>query len=285
VLALAIGLVVIRVLEKNYRSALSDFRPAPISRLSKYPVETGIAELSDISFLTTGGLKIQGWYVPSKNHAAVIVVAGANVDRSFLLPEIRILSGAGFGVLSFDWPGSGASEGEVHWGKNEREALVAAIDWIGARSDVDPQKIGGFGHSMGGYVMAQVTAVDLRINAAILAAAPPSYEEYIRWGHRQWGVLSEFPARYAVKQSRMPLDELVPKDVVRLISPRPLLILGGSLDPEVPQFMTEELYHSANDPKSLWIIEGATHTGYSEVSPQYPNRLIDFFNRTLLLQK
>jgi len=62
-----------------------------------------------------------------------------------------------------------------------------------------------------------------------------------------------------------------------------VFIMGGNLDPEVPQFMTQELYDSANDPKALWVIDGATHSGYLKVAPQeYPNRLVEFFSRTLL---
>jgi dipeptidyl aminopeptidase/acylaminoacyl peptidase len=201
-----------------------------------------------------------------------------------MLPEIRILSAAGFGVLAFDWPGDGASEGEALWGPVDRQALAAAIDWLSARPDVDPRRLGGLGFSIGGYVMAQVAAKDPRLRAVVLLATPTDYAELTHWQHRQWGLLSELPAELALRRSGMRTADLRPIDVLGEIAPRPLMLVRGSADDIVPEYMTRALYAAARAPKSLWIIPGAKHGGYAQAAPsEYRSRLVQFFSDNLAI--
>jgi uncharacterized protein len=148
------------VARSSYRIATHDFEPWPGSAILKHPEEIGVAGLTPVSFVSGGGAKLAAWYVPSKNRAAVVLAHGTNADRSALLPELRILANAGFGVLAFDWPGDGESTGHIEWGQEEQDALRAALGWLTMQHDIDPQRIGGFGFSMGGYTLAQVAAQD-----------------------------------------------------------------------------------------------------------------------------
>ena len=268
---------------RNYRSAQQDFYPAPQSELSLHPELTNVSGLVNVAFFTQQRQRICGWYVPSKNHAAIILTTGTNNDRSELLAEIRILTTAGFAVLAFDWPGSGASSGEVHWSDGERQALVASIDWLSTQSGIDPHRIGALGLSMGGYITAQVAANDTRLSAIVLAAAPADFMEYISWSHSHWGWLSMSPAKFAVRRASNALSDIQPLNVVAHISPRPLLIIGGALDTTVPVSMDIELFRAANQPKSLWIIPAASHLGYMQIAPvEYSSRLIAFFTNALV---
>src|SRR5438477_8265173 len=96
-----------RIVSASYRTTLLDFEPWPASEQLLHPEQTGIAGIQSVDFLTGAGIRIAGWYVPSRNRAAVIVTHGSNADRSSMLPEIRNLAAEGFGVLAFDWPGDG----------------------------------------------------------------------------------------------------------------------------------------------------------------------------------
>ena len=76
------------------------------------------------SFTTTDGLRLEGWFVPSRNGATVIVVPG----RSGPQKQTRMLVRHGYGVLLFDRRGEGASEGDPNifgWG-GERDLHAAA---------------------------------------------------------------------------------------------------------------------------------------------------------------
>jgi dipeptidyl aminopeptidase/acylaminoacyl peptidase len=267
---------------RNYRIVASDFDPTPIAELSKHPERTGIYNLQEVSFASIDGIRLAGWYVPSQNRAAVVLTHGTSADRSSMLAETRILSNAGFGVLAFDWPGVGASQGTIGWSHSERSALHAAVSWLAERADVDANKIGGLGFSMGGYIMAQVAAEDTRLRAVVLAAAPPNYAELIHWHNRKWGPLSKLPGDWALAHFAWSRTDAQPIELVQKIAPRPVLILGGDADATVPEFMTRELYLAARAPKSLWIVPHANHGNYANADPkEYEQRLASFFTRYL----
>jgi alpha/beta superfamily hydrolase len=68
--------------------------------------------------------------------------------RSGQQEHVRILARHGYGVLIFDPRGTGESEGDPYrWG-GERD-VKAALNYLRGRPDVDPQRIGGLGLSLG----------------------------------------------------------------------------------------------------------------------------------------
>jgi uncharacterized protein len=283
-LALA-AIFAVTVAYRNYRAARLDFEPWPMSAGLRHPESAGVPNLQLVSFRSTDGLRIAGWYAPSRNRAAIVVSHGTNADRSSMLPELRLLAAAGFGVLAFDWPGDGDSEGrgDIHYGPIERHALTAALSWVAARPEVDPNRIGGLGFSIGGFLMTQVAALDPRLRAVVIEAAPPDYEEYLRRLHRRWSFLSEWPAYWAVRNTGLVPGRMSPREVIGEISPRPILIIGGALDEAVSPAMVNELYAAAREPKSLWMVSGAHHGGYWQVDAEdYRRHLIGFFNTGLL---
>lgn len=271
------------VVFRNYQAVMAEFASEPAAEISQHPERVNIRGLEQVSLMTQNGIRIAGWYAPSRNKAAVVIVHGTNADRSSMLAETQILADDGFGVLAIDWPGCGGSSGTLHWNAEERGALESAVSWVTMRNDVSPDKIGGLGFSMGAYTLAQVAATDKRIHAVVLEAAPPDFLEYVHWGHHRWGVVSEFGARLGLLHSHMPIRELRPIDVIKRISPRRLLLIGGDEDTVVPAYMVRELYKASQSPVSLWIVKGATHGGYLQAAPsQYPLRLTQFFESSLL---
>ncbi len=109
----------------------------------------------DVSFTTSDGLELEGWYVPSKNRAAVIAFPG----RSGPQRPARMLARHGYGVLLFDRRGEGESEGDPNafgW-KGERD-VRAAVAFLQSRPDVDPDRIGAIGLSVGGEMLIEAGA-------------------------------------------------------------------------------------------------------------------------------
>lgn len=281
VLAVLAGLA--RIALHSYEVVADDFDQSPPLPLLQHPEQVGIEPLESVRFPGDNGTHLAAWYAPSKNRAAVILVHGTNTDRSSMVPEMKILSAAGFGVLAFDWPGHGGSEGSIRWSTPERDALTAAINWVAARQDVDPQRVGGLGFSMGAYLMAQVAATDQRLRAVMLLAVPSDYTDLTHWQHRKWSVFSELPATLALHSFWNPDEEPRPIDVIARISPRALELIRGSNDQVVPDYMIQALYAAAGPPKSLWIVPGANHGGYAAVAPvEYPARVVKFFSENLL---
>lgn len=236
-----------------------------------------IPGLADVSFSTPAGTTLRGVFAPPRNGAAVILTHGSLGEHSDLMPEARLLSGAGFGVLAFDWPGHGESDGGIEWGAGERSALSSAIAWLSAQPGVDAARIGVFGFSMGGHTVTQVAAQDTRLRAVAIAGTPPDPLVHLHWEYRHLGALRRLPARLALVVSGMKTDEQVPEQVIGQIAPRPVLLVAGKDDELVPTWMTERLFAAANEPKTLMVVPRAGHGGYSEASPEYSQGLLRFF--------
>ena len=113
------------------------------------------APYEDVQFTTSDGFLLKGWYVPSKNRAAVISFPGRSGTRL----QARMLARHGYGVLLFDRRGEGESEGDwnVFGWQGERD-LHAAVAFLQGRSDVDPERIGGIGRSVGGEMLIEAAA-------------------------------------------------------------------------------------------------------------------------------
>ena len=109
----------------------------------------------DVSFTTSDGLELHGWFVPSRNGATVIAFPGRKGPQA----AARMLIRHGYGVLLFDRRGEGESDGDPNgWGWGGDRDLQAAIAYLRARPDVDPDRIGGLGLSVGGELMIETAA-------------------------------------------------------------------------------------------------------------------------------
>ena len=87
------------------------------------PDQLGVPH-EDVNFATRDGLELEGWYVPSRNGAAVIAFPGRNGPQA----QARMLARHGYGVLLFDRRGEGRSEGEPNsWGWGGERDIKAAI--------------------------------------------------------------------------------------------------------------------------------------------------------------
>jgi dipeptidyl aminopeptidase/acylaminoacyl peptidase len=267
---------------RSYQSARYLAEATSPSVLLKDPAGTGVPPLQSISF-DYQGLRIAGWYVPSRNRAAVVLCHGVHTDRAAMLPEIRLLAQAGFGVLAFDWPGLGESQGAIRWDSQAKHALTAAIDWLTGKAQIDANRIGGLGFSIGGFVMTQVAAEDTRLRAVVIESAATEFDTYMRIHYSKWGPLSLWPARLAVRQAGVFEAGNSAIGHIAEIAPRAVFIIGQTDDPNVPGSMVEALAAAARSPKQLWLISGSQHGQYEQVAgTEYPQRLAAFFAANLI---
>ncbi len=267
---------------RSYRAARALIEPGPVSALLTDPGGADIERLESVSFESRGS-QLAGWYVPSKNRAAVVVTHGVYSDRSSMLTEMRALAAADFGVLAFDWPGLGMSGGPIRWDAEAKDALGAAIDWLAARPDVDGTRIGGLGFSIGGFVLTQVAAKDARVRAVVIESAATEFGTYIDYHFSKWGFISNWPARRALRNSGLFSAGNSALRHIAEISPRPLLLIGETNDPMVPAWMMQKFDDAARPPKQLWLIDGAQHGMFAQsAGSEYGHRLQAFFEEHLL---
>jgi len=134
----------------------------------------------DVSF-DSKGLKCRGWlYLPDDIEAAekmptIVMAHGFSAVKEQVLPEFaeRFVN-AGLAVLVFDYRYFGDSEGEPRCQLFPLEMVEDyrnAITWVCEQPHVDPDRIGVWGTSFSGGLVAYVGTFDRRVRA-IVAQVP-----------------------------------------------------------------------------------------------------------------
>jgi alpha-beta hydrolase superfamily lysophospholipase len=77
-------------------------------------------------------------------------------------------------------------------------------------------------------------------------------------------------------------EDVRPEAVVDRIAPRPLLVIHGTDDQRITESQVRRLFASAEEPKTLWLVEGATHKGIRDpVLDLLAPDVIDFLDKAL----
>ncbi|MDX9954512.1 MAG: alpha/beta hydrolase, partial [Anaerolineae bacterium] len=111
------------------------------------PTDYGLP-YEEVMVTTADGLSLVGWFIPSENGATVIAQHGYHGNRDNLLHDASMLHRHGYAVLLSTFRAHDLSEGEIiTFGAKEVQDLEAWHQYLLARPDVDPARIGILGES------------------------------------------------------------------------------------------------------------------------------------------
>ena len=226
------------------------------------------AAYEEVAFETSDGLTLKGWYVPSKNGAAVISFPG----RKGTQKPARMLARHGYGVLVFDRRGEGESDGEPDafgWG-GDRD-VKAAVDFLQARPDIERDQIGGIGLSVGGEMMLEAAAEDHDLKAVVSDGAGArafsdsldELEDVKGMGPADKALNTVGAVRtgaMSVLTSEPPAANL--KTLVGRIAPRPVMFIAAP-NSNHGEELNRGFYAAAHAPKTLWELPEASHVAAS----------------------
>lgn len=216
----------------------------PDRELLATPADFGL-EFEEVSFQTTDGVTLHGWFVPGPGEVTWLWFHGNAGNISHRLENLLLIQQRlGVNVLLFDYRGYGRSSGRPSVDGTYRDA-EAAFKYLSSRPDIDPQKIVFFGRSMGGAV-----AVDLATK------------------HEPYGMILESPFTSLADMAKrafpfLPVGFLV-RDKYDSVSrikniSAPLIVLHGDRDDTVPIELGRSLFEAADEPKTFYTIVGAGH--------------------------
>ena len=254
-----------------------------VSRAEVPPADLG-APYENVEFTTSDGLLLKGWYIRSQNGAAVISFPGRAASQK----RAKMLARHGYGVLLFDRRGEGESDGDPNllgW-QGERD-IHAAVAFLQHRPDVDSQRIGGIGLSVGGEMMIEAAAESTALKAIVSegGSARSVRDELANPGTPWQEVIGTgvATAATAVFTSNLPpasLKSLVPK-----IAPRSVFFIYGERGQPAEKPANEAFYAAARGPKAIWKVPDSKHMGGIEARPaEYERRVVGFFDQALLDQ-
>ena len=278
ILALAVALYFgLPLWEANRRMHPGRF---PIGSVS--PADLGL-RYSDAVLSTSDGLVLRGWYVPSTNGAAVVLLHAFNGNRTGTIYHAALLANHGYGVLLYDTRSQGESEGGLYaWGWDAHWDVIAALDYLQEQPNLDPDRIGVLGLSAGGGIALRAAAETDHISAVVaegcgwptlqdwrIAAEPhdvvwvPGIWAMYRYVEVATGVRNPVPVRQAVSR----------------IAPRPVMLMAAGED----RVTSQGYFDAAGEPKAFWDRDEPGHIDALFRHPEeYEQRVVGFFDRALL---
>lgn len=184
---------------------------------------------------------------------AYLYCAGGPADKPSVLllhgytPDTLELSALGKKLAEFGWAavvlearGRGMSEGDCDDVNGYVRDAVTALKYMRILG-VDRSRMFVVGQSLGSGVAILCGALDREVAGVVALHA---FDEF---GPDALGGPMGDP------------DARRPVDVVKSISPRPLLIIAGDRDTIIPYESAVRLYEAAGDPKRMLTVRGGTH--------------------------
>ncbi len=241
-------------------------------------------DFREVTFKSRDGLTLFGRFHPGRNEATILLLHGLGGTNSNMLIYAEFLANAGYGVFMIDLRAHGSSDGDTStYGLREADDAAGAVDYLLTRVDVNGQKIGALGISMGAQAALRGALKTDRIRALVLEGLGPSIlsdhgkkpDSLMRW--------LNYPSKwlyYQLYQFMTRVKDLGVLEVIGKIAPRPiLLIASGTKD----IYLNNLFYQAANEPKELWALpHGEYGAAILQDSRTYMQRVVEFFNKALL---
>ena len=246
-------------------------------RTAEPPTALGMAYES-VTVPTSDGLELTASYVPSKNGAAVVVYPGLSA-----VEEAAMMARHGYGVLLLDPRGQGGSEGDIVRWQGDRD-LNAGAKYLQSRPDVDDARIAGFGSSVGGEQLLEAAAQSTAFRAVVSEGAGERVGEMDASGFEKvtaTPLMAIMTAAVTVFGNDGPPPAIV--DRIGRIAPRPVFLIYAEPGMGGEDYRQPQYYAAAGEPKQMWKVPGASHTGGIDAQPaEFERRVIEFLDRALL---
>ena len=280
---------------------LYDARTDTLSLLSSCSSDLHEEELSPmkpIQYIARDGYTIYGYLtVPqgrkAENLPLIVYPHGGPWARDYweYQPDIQFLANRGYAVLQMNFRGSTGygkeflNAGNKQWGKKMQDDITDGVSWVVNQGVADPQRIGIYGSSYGGYAVLAGLAFTPNLYACgvdlcgpsnlftLLDSLPPYWkpnimEFYERVGHPEQDA--------ALLREASPLFHA---DKIRA----PLLVGQGRNDPRVKSKESDQIVAALRDKgiTALYMIKNNEGHGFSNEE----NRLDFYKEMEKFLQK
>lgn len=191
----------------------------------------------------------------AKRPAPIVILIhglGDSKEADYIRFGTRYFLDNGYAVLRIDLYGHGERKTRIfdfdltgdyrYWTRNIITQSVfdlrRAVDFIEAQNDLDAQRIGYFGVSLGGIIGTLFCGVEERIKVPVIVLAGGQ----LNLLYEKQGFSSE---------AKDFVSMVEPLNFVDRIAPRPLLMLNAKNDEVVPPLMSKLLFRKARKPKEI----------------------------------
>jgi pimeloyl-ACP methyl ester carboxylesterase len=260
----------------------ADIFHQPQGQIKETPDQLGLP-YEDVTYQTADDLWLRGWFIPGTSDAGIVMAPGYTDTRWNVLKYAPFLHEAGYNLLLFDPRGEGQSDGTLYaFGAFEPEDIEAGITYLREKRGI--KQIALFGHSNGGtvtliaasrhpYPEVFAVVVDSPFANLKLASESPKNRDPL--------LEALFPLYTAVAQMRLGFDLFERTNALRVVGRvSHVFFIHGTADTSVTPENSELLEERAEEPKALWLVEGAEHVKSFDADPtRYAERVLSFLKQ------
>jgi fermentation-respiration switch protein FrsA (DUF1100 family) len=243
-----------------------------------------------------GEKPVTGWPVVIFNHGYIPPAQYRTTER--YIAYVDAFARNGYIVLRSDYRGHGSSEGEATGGYGSPAYTIDVLNAVAAikgYADADPNRIGMWGHSMGGQITLRAMVVNDDVKAGVIwAGVVGSYPDLLENWRRRSATATPPPTS---GQSRRWREQLVSDygspqenpEFWAMISPNtyladlsgPIQLHHGTADSSVPLAFSESLYAqlaAAGKTGEIFTYPGDDHNIAANLGTAL-TRSVEFFDR------
>ena len=235
------------------------FRPRPVLE------GAGLADMQPVSYAARDGMTIHGYLstprgVEASNLPLILVVHGGPWARDNwgYQPEVQLLANRGYAVLQINYRGSTGygkaflNAAVKEWAGAMHTDLVDGVQWAVDQGIADPERVGIYGGSYGGYA----TLVGLTLTPEVFACGldyvgPSSLVTLINSFPAYWRPFLEgtFYRHVGNPENLDDIEHMQARSPLNFVDQieDPLLIVQGANDPRVTQRESDQMAIALRD--------------------------------------
>ena len=270
-------------------------RGAGYSRYYVYYLSEGL-KIYALLTVPDGEMPEGGWPAIVFNHGYIPPDVYRTTER--YINYVDRLARAGYIVFRIDYRGHDQSEGEAigpYGHPGYTIDVLNAIASIKQHPQVNPDKIGMWGHSMGGFLTlrAMVISSDVKVGVVWAGVVAPYYDLLYNWrrtgsftaspSSRGTGWRTEWTELYGTPAENPYFWDAVSANTYLARLSGPLQLHHGTADEDVPLAFSENLafqLNTLNQPYEYYIYEGDNHN-ISNYFTLAMDRTIAYFDSVL----
>jgi 2,6-dihydroxypseudooxynicotine hydrolase len=199
-------------------------------------------------------------------HPVMIMIPGLDSTKEELRSTEELFLERGIATFSVDGPGQGEAEYDLAIRGDWEVPGGAIIDYLATQPSLDPDRIGVWGVSLGGYYAPRVASGDERVKACIALAGPfvfaANWDNLPILTREAFRVRSKSPDEQTARARAAKLSLEGRAELIRC----PLLAVMGRLDRLIPWQHAQRLVDEAGGPAELLLLDKGNH-GCANLAP------------------
>jgi dienelactone hydrolase len=210
--------------------------------------------------LPDGGAVVANLRRPAGDGPAplVVLIPGLDSTKEEFFHWESVFLDRGMATLSLDGPGQGETGFTLNIRPDYEVAVAAILDAVAARPELDPERVGAVGVSLGGYYVVRAAAFEPRLRAIAGISGPFDFAA-------NWDVMPELTRETIAhhtgaaepEQARLRAGELNLAGVAERVT-QPCLVITGKLDRVIAWEDTQRIAQTV--PGAEWVLhEDGSH--------------------------